>query len=297
MSDVVQAFAISLLHGNLAAARQLQELLQSRLRPQPGGDHQAPDASAGAEGLQHGIAPVDQVRRTSDGQAGLSEPTTRPASSSAGPQQDHRLGGERLTRAYDAKVIGGGGLDVHRARLDRKRRSQAAPDLLAVGAQPRGLRQQRDVGVLDAEAGGLAAPDGLLQQLDARRVPVTLVAVREEGADVAQARGAADGVDQRVADDVGVTVALQAQVRGQLHPAQPPPPADHQSVDVEADPHPHTGEYTGPSFVTPSWDSRPRASSAASTRSTFDFRGTWTGPSRFPRRPGSRPDSCRPPTS
>src|SRR5213082_2943275 len=81
-------------------------------------------------------------RRTPDGQPGLSEPTTRPASSSAGPQQDHRLGGERLTRAYGAKVVGGGGLDVHRARLDLKRRSQAAPDLLAVGAQPRGLRQQ-----------------------------------------------------------------------------------------------------------------------------------------------------------
>ena len=77
------------------------------------------------------------------------------------------------------------------------------------------------------------------QQVDRVGVAPALVVVGEEGADVAAAGGAEQGVDHRVGEHVGVGVAGEAARVLDLDPAEDEPAALGEAVAVVADPDAH----------------------------------------------------------
>ena len=114
------------------------------------------------------------------------------------------------------------------------RRGQRARIASTCGARLRRGEHDHAVGVDEPPAEGGDALVGLPQQVE-RRARRGLVGVREGAADVAQRQRAERRVDQGVADDVGVGVAVQpARVRD-LDAAQHQRAPGHQAVGVEGD--------------------------------------------------------------
>jgi hypothetical protein len=81
----------------------------------------------------------------------------------------------------------------------------------------------------------------LAQQVQAAGVLVLRVVVGKQRANVTDAGRAAERVDQGVANDVGIAVAGQPHVPGELDPAKHQPATDHQPMQVEAGPYTHKG--------------------------------------------------------
>src|SRR5205823_11968704 len=99
----------------------------------------------------------------------------------------------------------------------------------------------RHIGVLDRPPGAPAVIGHLVEQIQASGVPVLRVLIGKQGADVTDAGGAAERVNQGVADDVGIAVALQSHVPGEFDATEHEPATDDQSMKVEAGPYTHKG--------------------------------------------------------
>ena len=101
------------------------------------------------------------------------------------------------------------------------------------------LEHHRGVHVPDRPALGGDALDDVAQQRHRVGVAPQLVGVGEVLADVAEPGRAEQGVDDRVGEDVGVGVACEAALAGDLDPAQDQPAAVLEAVGVDADAGPH----------------------------------------------------------
>lgn len=136
-------------------------------------------------------------------------------------------------------MIGGGGLEPYSGGLHRQRARQVLTHLIAVWSELGHLRDQGHVRIAHRPPCRTAAAADIGEEIQAARILILRVAVREKRANIADGGGAAEGVDQRMADDVAVAVAEQTHVPGKLHPGQHQTAPDLEAVDIEADPYSH----------------------------------------------------------
>jgi len=135
-------------------------------------------------------------------------------------------------------MVDGGRFETHRTRVDAEDSGQVVANGFTVGREAGHLREQRDIDVLDGPLGAPAVVGHLAQQVEATGIFVFRIVIGKQGADVTDARRATEGVDQRMADNVGIAVALKAHVPGKFDSAQHQPSTDDEPVQVE------TGSYT-----------------------------------------------------
>ena len=113
------------------------------------------------------------------------------------------------------------------------------------GGDPRLLADQDAVGVDELPAGLAHLPVGLREQLQRVDALRRLVARREERADVAEARRAEDGVDERVRDHVAVGVAREPARVVEADAAEHERHAVLERVGVDAHADPELGHPSG----------------------------------------------------
>ncbi len=114
-------------------------------------------------------------------------------------------------------------LTLTRVSSSSERMREARADRLPVRRELRLLHQHRAVDVHDPQPAGGDHRHHRAQQLDRVGVTPALVGVGEVLADVAQPGGAEQRVGDGVGEHVGVRVSLQAELVGDLHPADHEP--------------------------------------------------------------------------
>src|SRR3990170_3551299 len=119
-------------------------------------------------------------------------------------------GGDPFAAAYGADPLVGRGLDVDPGRVQTQRLADRLPHLRQVRRQLRPLRDERGVHVLRPVGGLLHRGADLSEEAAAVGPRVGRIIRRVALADVPQAGGAEEGVDDGVEEDVGVAVAAEA---------------------------------------------------------------------------------------
>lgn len=129
------------------------------------------------------------------------------------------MGGHAGAVAGEAQVLLGGGLDVDAAGADVQGGGQVLLHLPAVGADFRGLGDEGGVDIHHLVSGagqGITDPG---QQGQTGDIQESIVAVRKQLPDVSQGGGTQQGVHDGVGQHVGVGVAVQAPVIGDVDAA------------------------------------------------------------------------------
>src|SRR3990172_1471629 len=135
-------------------------------------------------------------------------------------QEGHGDGGDPFAAAYGADPLVGRGLDVDPDRVQPQRLADRLPHLRQVRRQLRPLRDERGVHVPRPVPGLLHRGADLSEEAAAVGPRVGRVVRRVALADVPQAGGAEEGVDDGVEEDVGVAVAAEAGLAGYRHASQ-----------------------------------------------------------------------------
>ena len=188
----------------------------------------------------------------------------RPASAGTLQQADGP-GGDALLATHEAQALGGGCGEAHLRGVDPHRLGHALPHGVAVRCELGRLRRDGAVAVHEAKSPLARKVRDPRQEDHAVRALVGWVGVREEPPYVAGAHGAEDGVHERVGDDVGIGVALEPALRGDVHPAEDEGAPLGERVDVKpmADPERHC---TSPPWGTTSSSPQPSDMSRRSMR-------------------------------
>jgi hypothetical protein len=151
------------------------------------------------------------------------------------------VGLRALSAADRAHALGRRRLHVHARAGQSERIGQPRADRVPVRADLGSLEHDGRVDVDGLEPFRGHQRHHLAQQLDGIRVVPALVGVGEVVADVAEPRRAAQRGHDRVREDVGVGVTVEAAVVRNLHPAEDEPAARREAVRVVA-----VADHAGP---------------------------------------------------
>jgi transposase InsO family protein len=121
-------------------------------------------------------------------------------------------------------------------RVDAEYAGKTAGDLLATRGELWALEDHGGVDVHDPPAGVPQERQRMAQQLQRVGVPVALVGVREVLADIAEPGGPEQRIDDRVRENVGIGVPVEAALLRDRDAAEHQPPAVGEPVAVVADP-------------------------------------------------------------
>jgi len=132
-------------------------------------------------------------------------------------------------------AFGGLGLHTHPIGIDVEDFGQAPADGLLVGAQPGPLGEDDAIDVADLPAGLGGGLSSLTEHFCRVATPVGRVGVGKPLADVAQGRRPEHRVGHRVQEHVGIAVADQLPVVGNVDPTQPERAAGLESMRVVSD--------------------------------------------------------------
>ena len=151
------------------------------------------------------------------------------------PDEQHGgLGGDSLLASCEAKAFRGGGFYGYAVKCNPEGFGKVRPHLQDVGGESGTLR---DHGAIEVAAGVTVILDEsfhLAEQNEAVRALVTRVGVWKVLAEVSEREGTEQGVHHGMGEDVGVRVAVQSTVMGNLNSAEDELAACDEGVNVES---------------------------------------------------------------
>jgi hypothetical protein len=128
--------------------------------------------------------------------------------------------GDTVTCPKRAHPIRRRRLDAHSLDRSSDALCEVGPHLRNVRRKPWSFRNNRCVDVPHRVATGLHAPKGFPEEQETRYILVLRIVCPKAGADIAGARRAKDGVDDRMGQGIRIRVALKAFLEWNLHPTQ-----------------------------------------------------------------------------
>lgn len=153
-------------------------------------------------------------------------------------QKRDALGGNCLFPAHGVKFLPRFGLEPNLIDRQTERLGHAPADRQLVRHKLRSFRKDNTVDVADPPAGcrdRISCSDKHFERIAAA---VCGIGIRKHLADVAQRRGAQEGVGQGVQEDVGIAMPDHFAIVGHSHPTDEQGPTGAQSMGVVSDPDP-----------------------------------------------------------
>lgn len=136
------------------------------------------------------------------------------------------------------------GLEAYAVRRNTQKTGQAPAQGLFVRRKLRALRDDNNVGIVDAKTLTGSHSERLSDKITAIPSGIGLVTIRKVVSDVAQRRRAKDGIGESMQDRIAVRVARQTAVRGDQQTPELEPAAANQPVNIIADSDSH-GTFPG----------------------------------------------------